>query len=66
MAKSEKFLLLLEPEERQAFQEASRIAGLTLSAWIRERLRRAAIRELESAGRSIPFIAPIPLGGSDE
>ncbi|MCX5887900.1 MAG: hypothetical protein NTY36_00430 [Deltaproteobacteria bacterium] len=66
MAKSEKMLLLLEPEERQAFQEASRIAGLNLSAWIRERLRLAAIRELESAGRPIAFIAPIPLGGSDD
>ncbi len=66
MAKSANLLIRLEPEEKQAFQKAAEIAGIPLSSWMRERLRRAAIRELESAGRPIPFIAPIPLGGLDE
>jgi hypothetical protein len=57
MAKSEKILLLMEPEEKQAFQEAARMAGLSLSAWIRERLRRAARIELENAGRQAPFLS---------
>jgi uncharacterized protein (DUF1778 family) len=44
------------PEEKQAFQEAADIAGIGLSAWIRERLRRAAIRELEEMARPIHFL----------
>jgi uncharacterized protein (DUF1778 family) len=42
--------------EKQAFQEAAELAGLPLSAWVRERLRRAARIELEDAGRRIPFV----------
>ena len=45
--------------------EAAKIAGIPLSSWVRERLRLAAIHELEAAGKRIPFIAPIPLGGPD-
>lgn len=48
----------LQPEERQAFQEAADLAGVPLSAWIRERLRRAARRELEESGRQIAFLQP--------
>jgi hypothetical protein len=66
MAKSANLLIRLEPEEKEAFQQAAEIAGIPLSSWIRERLRRAAIRELESAGRPIPFIAAVPLGGPNE
>ncbi len=39
------------------FLEAAWLAGLPLSAWTRERLRLAAIRELESDGQKIPFAA---------
>jgi hypothetical protein len=42
--------------EKAGFEEAAGIAGLALSAWARERLRRAAIRELEEASRPIPFV----------
>jgi len=42
--------------EKLGFQEAAELAGLPLSAWIRERLRRMAIRELEEAARPIPFL----------
>lgn len=52
--------------EKKAFREAAQLAGIPISTWVRERLRLAAIRELEGAGRSIPFIPPIPLGGTDE
>jgi hypothetical protein len=45
----------MSPAEKQAFREAAELAGIPLSAWIRERLRRAAIRELENASREIPF-----------
>jgi predicted Zn-dependent protease len=48
--------------EKQGFVLASDLAGVSLSSWIRERLRIAAIRELESAGRRAPFVPDIPLG----
>jgi hypothetical protein len=41
----------VNPAEKQAFDEAAKIAGLTASAWARMILRRAAIREFEDAGR---------------
>jgi uncharacterized protein (DUF1778 family) len=66
MAKSANLLIRLEPEEKQAFHQAAEIAGIPLSSWMRERLRRAAIRELESAGKPIAFIPPVPLGGPNE
>lgn len=51
----------LTDAEKRGFQDAADIAGIPLSSWVRERLRLAAIRDLESAGRQIPFIAPLPL-----
>ena len=52
----ERIELRVLPEEKQGFEEAASIAGISLSAWIRERLRLAAVRELEAASRSIPFL----------
>jgi hypothetical protein len=40
----------------EAFRVAADLAGLALSAWVRERLRLAARRELEEAGKSVPFL----------
>ena len=51
----------LEADEKEAFEEAARLSGLALSAWVRERLRWAAIRELEGVGEPIPFVKRIPL-----
>jgi len=45
--------------EKQAFKEAADLAGLALSAWVRERLRMAAREELEQVGRAIPFLAEV-------
>ena len=45
-------------DEQRGFQMAADLSGIGLSTWARERLRRAAVRELEEAGRSIPFIKP--------
>jgi antitoxin component of RelBE/YafQ-DinJ toxin-antitoxin module len=61
MAKSQFIKIRLASEEKQAFQQAADLAGLALSAWIRERLRMVAIRELEGAGYPVPFIQRIPL-----
>jgi uncharacterized protein (DUF1778 family) len=46
----------LQPEEKQAFQDAADLAGIALSAWVRERLRKTARRELEEVGRKIAFM----------
>lgn len=46
----------MEAREKEAFLLAAKIAGIPLTVWIRERLRRAAIRELEDGGRQIAFL----------
>jgi hypothetical protein len=43
-------------DEKQAFKQAANLAGLALSAWIRERLRRAARNELKESGKPVPFL----------
>jgi hypothetical protein len=57
-AKSESLLLRLSSAEKQGFAEAAAMAGAPLTVWMRERLRRAAAKELEDAARSVPFLAP--------
>jgi len=57
--KTENMLIRMQPEEKQAFREAAEIAGLPLSAWVRERLRRATVRELEDAGKPVRFLSKI-------
>jgi hypothetical protein len=52
----------LEPLEKQAFTDAALLAGLDVSAWVRERLRRAAIRELEDAALPIAFLKTLTRG----
>ena len=61
MAKAQVLQIRLTDNEKHGFQAAAELAGLPLSSWVRERLRLAAIRDLESAGRKIPFIDPIHL-----
>ena len=51
--RSESLLVRLEANERQVFQEAARCAGISLSEWVRQRLRRSAARELGRTARSI-------------
>lgn len=45
----------VDPHEKEAFDEAARLAGVSLSAWARMTLRRAAKREFEDAGRRVDF-----------
>jgi len=42
--------------EKEAFEKAAQLAGIALSAWVRERLRGAARRELVDAGKQVPFL----------
>jgi len=45
----------LDLAEKQTFAAAAKLAGLPLSSWVRERLRSAAVRELNQAGQAIPL-----------
>lgn len=54
--KSIRLDMRLHETEKEAFRSAAELAGLDLSAWIRERLRRAAREELREAGRDVPFL----------
>lgn len=63
---TESLPLRVRPMEKAAFQQCAELAGVSLSTWVRERLRTTAIRELEVAGRRIPFVENIPIGGHNE
>jgi hypothetical protein len=65
MAKEQILQIRLTEREKQGFQAAADVAGIPLSSWVRERLRVAAIRDLESAGQKIPFIEPVHLAAPD-
>jgi hypothetical protein len=54
--KSETILIRLERGEKEGFRTAAEVAGIDLSAWMRERLRRVARQELEEARLPIPFL----------
>jgi hypothetical protein len=49
----------LQSREKEAFEKAAELSGIALSAWVRERLRLAAIRELQEAGKQIAFLQEI-------
>ena len=66
MAKEQVLQIRLTEDEKRGFSAAAELAGIPLSSWVRERLRLAAIRDLESAGQQIPFVKPIRLGTTNE
>ena len=45
-----------EDAEKEAFRTAAEAAGLPLSGWIRQRLRRDAKKELEDLGLPVAFL----------
>ena len=51
--------------EKQAFRDAAELAGLDLSAWVRERLRVAARKELEGASQPVAFLVRLRIANSD-
>ncbi len=56
MRKQELLQVRVDSTEKEAFAEAADLSGLALSAWVRERLRQNATRELEAASRPIAFL----------
>jgi uncharacterized protein (DUF1778 family) len=55
MEKTDLARLRLTPDEKAAFQEAAKLAGVSFSTWARQTLRRAAVREFHDAGRRLDF-----------
>jgi hypothetical protein len=49
-------VIRLNSSERQTFKNAADLAGISLSTWVRERLRWISIRELQEASLPIPFL----------
>lgn len=48
--------LRVTTDEKQAFRDAAERAGIPMATWIRERLRKVAIRELENAELEVAFL----------
>lgn len=48
--------ILLLDTELEAFSEASRLSGQSLSDWMRHRLRLAAEKELRKLDKPVPFL----------
>ena len=61
MKRSHVLQLRLTPEEKQAFEDAANIAGITLAAWAREGLRMSATQELQRVGQRAAFLRDVPL-----
>jgi uncharacterized protein (DUF1778 family) len=54
--KQEYMELRLDAAEKEAFRDAAQAAGMSLSAWVRQRLRRAAQKELEDMKLPVAFL----------
>ena len=54
--KGEYIELRVSADEKQAFVDAANLSGMALSVWIRERLRKAARKELEDAEKPVAFL----------
>jgi hypothetical protein len=54
--KDEHLQVRIDAAEKQAFEDAAKLSGLALSAWVRERLRQVSARELGAAGQPVAFL----------
>jgi antitoxin component of RelBE/YafQ-DinJ toxin-antitoxin module len=56
MHKQEYLQVRIDADEKKAFADAAELAGIPVSAWVRERLRQCATRELEAASQTVAFL----------
>lgn len=54
--KKSQVLLRLSEDEKKSFEMCAELSGISLSAWMRQRLRNLAVNELGNAGLVAPFI----------
>ena len=66
MKRETQLLIRLTESEKESFERAAEIAGIGITAWVRERLRSAAILDLQNVGEKIAFLKPIKLKKTDE
>jgi len=59
MQKNHVVQVRMSAAEKASFDLAANAAGLSLSSWVRERLRTAALTELQFAGVKVPFVEAI-------
>ncbi len=57
--KDRKVIFKASEQEETAFKKAAELSGLTLSAWIRNKLRIEAKKELLEAGKEVDFLKDI-------
>jgi hypothetical protein len=54
--KAEYMEMRLDVAEKEAFVRAAEVAGMSLSGWVRDRLRRASRKELEDMDLPVAFL----------
>ncbi|MFL5741388.1 MAG: hypothetical protein ACJ75B_14285 [Flavisolibacter sp.] len=59
MKKDSQVLIKLSAAEKESFKRAAELSGIGFSAWARQKLRSAAIKELEDVGEPIAFLTTI-------
>jgi hypothetical protein len=60
MKRPMEFNIRIAATEKAGFKASAEAAGMTLSAWTRDRLRTAAARELRRVGKRAPFLRSTP------
>lgn len=55
--KDEQVLIKLSEDEKKAFKKAAELSGVGFSAWARQKLRLAAIKELQEVGIKVDFLS---------
>ena len=53
--KSRQVRIRVAPDERDTFDQAAKMSGLTLSAWVRFAARQEADRRFRDAGKETPW-----------
>jgi uncharacterized protein (DUF1778 family) len=61
MKKESRLEIRVSDLEKQGLDRAAEINGISVSAWARQVLRSAAIKELQNAGEKVVFLEPMPL-----
>jgi len=56
LVKQDYMELRLDVAEKDAFRQAAQMAGMSLSGWVRDRLRRNARKELEDMDMPVAFL----------
>jgi hypothetical protein len=57
--KDTQILIKVSEPEREGFRRAADIAGIGVSAWARQKLRAAAIQELQTVGEKAAFLSSV-------